>query len=207
MRVSILRFAKAKMPQETELDDIVRIMRSSQKLRGLCEEYKKLADEDNKNEKKRIKQTEIPAFIPSASLYGGKGHQHILGLTNLCYLDIDGISDDQIDGAFLLLRQDEHVVLASRSMSGKGIHILIKYGFVEMEQPWIATMGINKMVKTYKAVFRTISHHYSKSLHLPIDKSGRNVVQSCNISYDKELYYNPKALPHLLSYNQLNSKK
>lgn len=192
----------SKAPKETELDDIVRIMRTSLRLRGLCKNYSKHVENDNKVKGRKIKKWLIPAVIPSALLYNGKGQRNVVGLTNLCYIDIDRIEEKQIMKTMDLLRRDEHVVLALRSMSGKGLHFLIKYEFEGMEQPNRNTMSWKMMAKTYKSVFNTISKFYSNVLDLPIDESGQNVVQSCNISYDPDLYYNPNALPYTLVYEK-----
>lgn len=205
MRLCIFSCVISKYPQETELDDIVRIMRTSDKLRALCEEYRNISGKGKKREKRRFKLKKIPAFVPSALVFEGKGHRHVIGLTNLCYMDIDHLQAEQIDEAMDTLRQDEHVVLALRSMSGNGIHFMVKYGFKDMEQPQITTMSAKKMVKTYISVFKTISSHYQDILHLPIDESGQNVVQLCNISYDEDLYYNPHALPYTLKFEKTNN--
>ena len=200
MRLSILSCVMAKFPKETELEDIVRIMRSSPKLRLLCEEYRVHDANGDKQGKLGIKRKKIPAFIPSALLYGGKGHRNIIGLTDLCFMDVDGINDKQINDTMKILREDAHVVLALRSMSGKGLHFFVRYSFKNMELPQITTMSYKRMAVTYSAVFNTLSLHYNQILHLPIDESCKNAVQTCNISYDEDLYYNPDALPYSLIY-------
>lgn len=200
MRLCILKCVMARVPKETELDDIARVMRTSLKLRALCKKYQKMNESGNKIGKDKIKKWMIPAFVPSSLLYAGKAQRYIIGLTNLCYMDIDQISKSQIKKAMDYLRQDEHVVLALRSMSGKGLHFLIKYRFKDMEQPQITAMSAKRMAMTYSAVFNTLSTHYANLLHLSIDESGRNAAQSCNISYDEDLYYNPNALPYTLIY-------
>lgn len=200
MRLCIFSCLMAKFPKETELDNIVRVMRTSQKLRTLCEEYRKFDAEGNKQGKLRIKRKEIPAFAPSALLYDGKGHHNIIGLTDLCYMDLDNLNDEQINMAMELLRKDDHVVLAMRSMSYKGLHFLVRYRFKDKDQPQITTMSYKRMAVTYSAVFNTLSLHYNNILHLPIDESGKNAVQTCNISYDEDLYYNPDAIPYTLIY-------
>ena len=202
MRLCILSCVMSKIPKETELDDIVKIMRNSINLRGLCKTYSKHIENGNKVKGNKIKRRLIPAFIPSALIYNGKGHRNIVGLTNLCYIDIDHIDEKQINWTIDVLRQDEHVILALRSMSGKGLHIFIKYEFENIEQPTINNMSWKMMVKTYKSVFNTISKFYGNVLNLPIDESGQNAVQSCNISYDNDLYYNPNALPYTLVYEK-----
>lgn len=200
MKLCIFSCVMAKYPKSAELDDIVRIMRSSQKLRALCEEYRKYDDQGNKQGKLRIKRKETPAFVASSLLFEGKSHRNIIGLTDMCFMDIDGLDEEQVNEAMKLLREDEHVVLALRSMSGKGLHFFVRYGFKDREQPQITTMSYIRMSLTYSAVFNTLSLHYSNILHLPIDESGRNVVQTCNISFDEDLYYNPDAIPYTLIY-------
>ena len=61
-------------------------------------------------------------------------------------------------------------------------------------------MSYKRMAVTYSAVFNTLSSHYTNILNLPIDESGKNAVQTCNISYDEDLYYNPNAEPYTLIY-------
>ncbi len=200
MRLCIFNSLLAKYPQETELDSIVKVMRTSNKLFIQCDDYKKLDAEGNIKGKLKIKRNEIPAFVPSALLYGGKGHRNIIGLTDICFMDIDGLDEEQINMAMKLLKDDEHVVLALRSMSGKGLHFLVRYRFKDKEQPQIVNMSYIRMTLTYSAVFNTLSSYYNNILQLPIDDSCRNVVQTCSISYDEDLYYNPNALPHTLIY-------
>ena len=204
MRLCIFKCLIDSHPKETELDDIVKIMRSSDRLRALCEKYNSVSGKGMKRKKNQIKKREFPAFVASSLLFEGKGHRHVIGLTNLCFLDIDHLNEKQINEVMESLRQDEHVVLAVRSMSGSGLHLFVKYQFKDMVYPQITTMSADNMVKTYMTVFNTFSHHYQTKLQLPIDESGMNVVQTCNISYDPELYYNPQAIPYTLLFEQPN---
>ncbi len=200
MKLCIFSNVLAKYPKSTELDYIVKVMQSSTKLRTLCEEYRKYDILGNKKEKQRIKRKEVPAFIPSALVFDGKGHRHIIGLTDLCFMDIDGLNEEQINSAMNILKDDEHVVMAKRSMSNKGLHFLVRYRLKDREQPQITTMSYIRMSLTYSAVFNTLSEIYINKLNLPIDESCRNVVQTCTLSYDEELYYNPNATPYTLIY-------
>lgn len=105
MRLCIFSNLMSKYPKETELDDIVRIMRTSKKLHALCEKYVMFLEKGNKQEQRNIKIRHIPAFVPSALLFDGKAQRNIIGLTNLCYMDIDHVDDDQINKAIEILRQ------------------------------------------------------------------------------------------------------
>lgn len=112
-------------------------MRSSERLHQLCERRKELLKDGNKREADLLKKNLIPAFAPCAIMYNGKARRDVTGLTDLCFLDIDHATDDEIERVMSLLRNDNHVVLASRSISNDGLHILIKYSFKDKEQPWI----------------------------------------------------------------------
>ena len=73
-----------------------------------------------------MKITLFPAFAPCAIFYDGKGRENVVGLTDLCFLDIDHIKEGQIREAMKNLNDDPHVVMASRSLSNEGLHILIR---------------------------------------------------------------------------------
>ena len=154
MRLSIFKNVLARSPQETELDDIVRIMQTSERLCSLCERRNMLMKEGKKAEADDIKKGMIPAFAPAAMMYEGKGRMNVTGLTDLCFLDIDHVTDEQILAAKGILRNDNHIVLVARSISNDGLHILVRYELQGMEQPWIATMGRNRMNHTYGSVFK-----------------------------------------------------
>jgi hypothetical protein len=91
MRLTIFNSVKASRPQETELDDIVRIMMSSPKICERTETCRQYLAKGNKKEADKIKITSFPAFAPCASFYEGKAKNNVIGLTDLCYLDIDHI--------------------------------------------------------------------------------------------------------------------
>ena len=75
-----------------------------------------------------MKITRFPAFTPCVVLYEGKTRQNVIGLTNLCFLDIDHMDQEkEIEEVLNNLRNDKNVVLASRSVSGDRVHILRRY--------------------------------------------------------------------------------
>lgn len=204
MRLNIFSNLMAKYPQETSLEDIVRIMRTSKRLKSLCNQRVNHIAAGRKDSADKIKRKQIPAFAPGALLYDGKGRKNVLGLTNLCFLESDHINEDELVKAKELLSKDNHVVLVARSVSGDGIHFLVKYGFKDMEQPSYKNMGINRMNHTYGAVFKSLKNYYEDILKIPLDKSGMNMERLCLISSDSDLYYNPDAFPIYFIYEQQN---
>lgn len=195
MRVTIFKSVKASWPQETELDDIVRIMRSSPKVCEWTQTCRQYLAKGEKKEADKIKISSFPAFAPCASFYEGKARVDVIGLTDLCYLDIDHIENDGlINEALDILRNDTNVVMASRSVSGKGLHILVRYQLKGFEIPPQRThMPPKKMQKLYGEVFDYLTLKYQLKLGLEPDYQARNMGHLYIVSYDPDLYYNPNA--------------
>ena len=183
----------AKYPRETDLNDIVKMMRSSERLQSLCEQRRELLVKEKRVDADRIKKKMIPAFCPGAFLFDGKGRNNVIGLTDLCFLETDHISEKQISKAMELLRKDCHIVLCLRSISGDGLHFIIRYKFKNMEQPSYHNMGKNRMNHTYGAVFMSLKKYYQGMLGVHIDSSVfLNVVfrlgeRRCQVEFLKEL--------------------
>ena len=156
------------MPQETELDKIVYMMEFSQELCTRTQVYRQNLAWGHKKKVKNMKITRFPAFTPCAIMFEGKTRQDVVGLTDLCYLDIDRIKDDRkVNEALEILRGDSHVVIASKSVSEKGIHILIRYQLAGMETPpQRVTMGTGKMQELYEIVFDYLAGEYKQKLGL-----------------------------------------
>lgn len=195
MRVTIFKSVKASWPQETELDDIVRIMMSSPKICDRTETCRQYLAKGNKKEADKIKISSFPAFAPCASFYEGKARANVIGLTDLCYLDIDHIESERlIIEALDILRNDPNVTMASRSVSGKGLHILVRYQLKGFEIPPQRTkMTPKTMQKVYGDVFEYLALKYQLKLGLEPDYQARNMGHVYIVSYDPDLYYNPNA--------------
>lgn len=195
MRVTIFKSVKASWPQETELDDIVRMMMSSPKICERTQTCRQYLAKGDKKEADKIKISSFPAFAPCASFYEGKARANVIGLTDLCYLDIDHIENERlINEALDILRNDLNVVMASRSVSGRGLHILVRYQLKGYEIPPQRTkMTPKTMQKVYGEVFEYLAMKYQLKLGLEPDYQARNMGHVYIVSYDPDLYYNPNA--------------
>lgn len=142
-----------------------------------------------------MKTTRFPAFAPCAIFYGGKGREDAIGLTDLCYLDIDHIKEaKQIREAMNILREDPYVVMASRSVSGEGLHILIRYHLKDVEEPLQrTTMTPDEMQEVYAKVHSYFAIKYQQKLGLKPDPQAGHMEHLYIVTYDPELYYNPNA--------------
>ena len=200
MRVSIFKNILAIKPQETELDKIAYMMCHSKELFLRTKAYRLSLAIGQKDLAKQLKVTRFPAFAPCALLYDGKARDHVVGLSDLCFLDIDHIMDkQQITATLELLRQDEHVVMASKSLSGNGLHILIRYRIRRIDMPpQRVNMGPFAMQKRYKKVFECVSKIYQEKLGVPIDPQAGNIERLFLISFAPGLHYNPTAEPLII---------
>lgn len=80
-----------------------------------------------------------------------------------------------------ILRDDRNVLLASRSVSGNGIHILVRYRIKDEDvAPQIDTMSPKKMQKQYRWVFDILGRQYQEMLQLKM------------VSDDMDLRFDPQ---------------
>lgn len=205
MRVNIFKNVVAARPQETELDKIVYMMEFSQELCTRTQVYRQNLAWGHKKKVKNMKITRFPAFTPCAVLFEGKTRQDVIGLTDLCFLDIDHIDKEKkIEELLNKLRNDKNVVLASRSVSGDGVHILIRYQLKDMETPpQRTTMTADEMQELYGKIYDHLAVVYLLRLGLEADMGAAHMEHMFIASYDPYLYYNPEAEPLMLDLDKV----
>lgn len=133
---------------------------------------------------------QMPAFAPAAILDGGKTKDNVIDLTGLCFLDIDHISEEDAKKTVKLLSKDPFTRLASISVSGKGVHLLVRYKveFGDYDYPFISSP--EKLRKLYKGVFIQLAKFYTEKLGHQVDMSGENAERLCIVSNDPKIFYN-----------------
>ena len=204
MRVSIFKNVVAAKPQETELDKIAYMMEFSQELCNRTQGYRQDLAWGHKKKALNLKITHFPAFAPCAIFFEGKSRQHVVGLTDLCFLDYDHIGKTKIEEVIKALRDDKNVVLASRSISGEGIHIIIRYKLKDMEiPPQRTTMSAKKMQDLYEKVYDHLAVIYLMRHGLEADMGAAHMEHMFIASYDPYLYYNPEAEPMILDTDEV----
>ena len=205
MRVNIFKNVVAAKPQETDLDKIVYMMEFSQELCTRTQVLRQNLAWGHKKKVKNMKITRFPAFTPCAILFGGKTRQHVIGLTDLCFLDFDHIAKEKkIEKVLNILRNDKNVVLASRSVSGDGVHILIRYQLKEMEtSPQRTATTVDKMQELYGKIYDHLAVIYLLRLGLEADMEAAHMEHMFIASYDPYLYYNSEAEPLMLDLDKV----
>lgn len=196
MQISIFKCVTASKPQETDFETVVDMMRNSQELRRMTDKYRSYMDNGYINSLKELKIGSFPACAPCALLFEGKARNNVIGSTGLCLLDIDHIERGRIQSIMKMLCQDKHVVFAATSVSGEGLHILVKYSVKEWKRPPQRTeMRPRGMQRLYKKVFDCITDKYESELGLKTDRQAGHMERLLIVSYDPKAYYNPAAEP------------
>lgn len=96
MQVSIFSNVFSGTPQETSIEAIVRVVKCSDRLSELTSKVRTYLQSDAKKKADKVKKGALPVFIPAAQVMGGKGHDNIVALTGLCFIDIDKISQEEV---------------------------------------------------------------------------------------------------------------
>lgn len=178
-------------------------MRTSLQLQSYTMKAQKYYADGHKAKGDKIKRNKLPAFAPAGYLMGGKGRINLVGLTGICFVDIDHIEEETLEQCMSMLRENEHVLLASQSISGHGLHILVPYTIVREDLFSSLPPDPKSLNQIYNKVFWTIAGQYGQMLGVPIDKEASNAERLCLISYDADAWYNPCALPIECRYEDL----
>ena len=195
MQVSIFSNVFSGTPQETSLEAIVRVVKCSDRLSELTSKVRTYLQSGAKKMADKVKKGTLPVFIPAAHVMGGKGHDNIVALTGLCFIDIDKISQEEIAKLRALAREDEHVVMVKQSISGNGVHIFVRYTVQNSRVMAMCGLAPREMKNKYIKISKAIHHYYRGKFKLKLDKSATNPCQLCIISADPDAYYNPQAKP------------
>lgn len=195
MRVNIFKNVMASWPQETELDKIVNMMQFSREIHLRTQLYRQFKANGDQLGAEQMKITKFPAFAPCAIFCDGKSRDDVIGLTDICYLDFDDVKDGNLlVEAMNILRNDANVLMASKSVSGEGLHILVRYKLKEIEMPpQRITMTPVKMQDLYSDVYDYLAAKYLQKLSLMPDYHAGHMERVYIVSYDPDLYYNPQA--------------
>lgn len=133
---------------------------------------------ENKMEAYEKAKKSLPAFTPSGKFVGGRKMEFLEAYSNYIILDIDKLSQTDLQNAKHIANQCEYTYASFISPSGNGLKILVK-------------VDIKK--EDHKETFLAIQKHYENLLNQEIDKSGKDITRLCFYSFDDNLYQNEDA--------------
>lgn len=173
----------SKRPVSLTLDAIANFMRCDQRLESLTKAYRQTGS-------KHIKM-ETPLFAVACFFDGGKGKEHIRGLTGLSMVDFDHISpsgplkEDELSALRSKIAGDPHTVMCYTTISGNGLRIIFRY-----EQPQSKTDGVGDHVfEQYKAAFYAGNAYYEKLLGMKADMQCKNITRLSGIAHDPDVFF------------------
>lgn len=133
---------------------------------------------ENKLEAYEKAKKSLPAFTPSGKFVGGRKMEFLEAYSNFIILDIDKLSQTDLQNAKHKANQSEYTYASFISPSGNGLKILVK---------------VNTTKEDHKETFLAIQKHYETLLNHVIDKSGKDITRLCFYSFDDNLYQNEAA--------------
>lgn len=133
---------------------------------------------ENKLEAYEKAKKSLPAFTPSGKFVGGRKMEFLEAYSNFIILDIDKLSQTDLQNAKHKANQSEYTYASFISPSGNGLKILVK---------------VNTTKEDHKETFLAIQKHYETLLNHEIDKSGKDITRLCFYSFDDNLYHNEAA--------------
>ncbi|NHM03694.1 VapE domain-containing protein [Flavobacterium celericrescens] len=133
---------------------------------------------ENKLEAYEKAKKSLPAFTPSGKFVGGRKMEFLEAYSNFIILDIDKLSQTDLQNAKHKANQSEYTYASFISPSGNGLKILVK---------------VNTTKEDHKETFLAIQKHYETLLNQEIDKSGKDITRLCFYSFDDNLYHNEAA--------------
>ena len=173
----------SKRPVSLSLDAIANFMRCDQRLESLTKAYRQTGS-------KHIKM-ETPLFAVACFFDGGKGKEHIRGLTGLSMVDFDHISpsgplkEEQLSALRSKIADDPHTVMCYTTISGNGLRIIYRY-----DQPQSKTQGVDDHVlEQYKAAFYAGNAYYEKLLGMKADMQCKNITRLSGIAHDPDVFF------------------
>ena len=104
-------------PQTATLGDVFTQIKTDPHLQMLTEMHRQGAGQKQR----------VPMFVPSALMEGGRKVENIKQLTGLLYFDYDHLDDEQMEYMAAYLGMLMHCVGYHRSLSGKGLHVIVAY--------------------------------------------------------------------------------
>ena len=134
---------------------------------------------ENKLEAYEKAKKSLPAFTPSGKFVGGRKMEFLEAYSNFIILDIDKLSQTDLQNAKHKANQSEYTYASFISPSGNGLKILVK---------------VNSKKEDHKETFLAIQKHYETLLNHEIDKSGKDITRLCFYSFDDNLYHNEAAI-------------
>ena len=141
----------------------------------------------------KIKQ-QCPAIMPQAMVEGGRTASHIRAYLPLMIVDIDHIPQERIDAVEQRVKDDEHSLLAYRTISGRGLRVIARVeGSVDNNN--------------FKDAWRSVNEYYRLLTSLDYDPQCANPTRLSGLSFDPTAVYRPLAKPIKMQVSKVRRRR
>lgn len=168
----------SKISNEITLQEILDII-GSNKLRNKIQLLRDNLSNGNKEYYDNNKK-QLPAVTFSATFNENRRKESIKKYNSLLVIDIDKLSDEEMERTYEILNKDKHVLSYWRSPSNKGFKGLIQIRYSEeLKKEYIDFQ--------HKAAFKLISNYFLDKYKIELDSSGSDITRLCFLSFDKDI--------------------
>jgi hypothetical protein len=171
MLVSIFENATSKNFKDTESHVLFRSLREGR----WAERIDALRQMDDKAYKEA--KIMLPAIIWSGT-FRERNNKGLNQYSGLVVLDIDNIDSGAIENLKEQLKDNEWVLAAFTSPSGRGVKIIV---------------SVNTGPEHHLAAFLHLQKTFESQYCLKVDDSGKDLSRLCFVSYDPDLYWNEQS--------------
>ena len=118
-------------------------------------------------------KSKLPAFTISATYTGKRKKENVESYSGLLHLDYDKL--DNVQNVKSKIISNPYTYAAFVSPSGKGLKVLVK---------------CDNDLSTHTCAFNALRSYYDNLLDVASDKSIKDVLRLCFVSYDSDMYLN-----------------
>ena len=129
-------------------------------------------NDDNKDEADQLKK-QLLAFTVTGTFTNGRSINKIETYSQYVILDIDKLSDAQLQTIVNLSHIAPYTYASFVSPSGYGIKIIVK---------------VNATQEHHKEAYNQVVDYYEQALKIDIDTSGSDICRLCFMSYDEKCF-------------------
>lgn len=133
----------------------------------------------------RVKK-QLPAITPHAFYPAGRGKESEHELTEVMMVDLDHLTDEELEKILEDSKNLQGVILACKSLSGKGAHLLMRCTPIPEGQ--------------FELCYKALCEYVECVLGKAPDPACKNINRLMIINHDPDVYYNPEALPFDFSW-------
>ena len=190
MKVNIFRDYRDTSPQESTLEEVVRIIREDASVKDRTEKHRYYKSQGLDKAATSEKQSCL-CFSVATHFQGGKTRQHIVGWPGIGMVDFDDLPADRVGAMAEKAWADPHTLMVYRTISGEGIRILFRYqGYGVADH-----LTVHQQKLIYEDAFIRANLHFQRLLGAQPDPKCKTCTQLSGVAHDPDVYYNPDATP------------